>query len=361
MTQLARLARFARIAAVPAAMVALVAACSNSVKIVPGASDGGTGLDPTDPASCDPSLCERGNECIAGADGAYKCRLLCTKHTDCPFNYSCAVGLDGDGRNYCVKTTSEILPKTDGQWGTPCLAPGGQENNPACSAVTGFACYGTGTTDATAYCTRFDCATDLDCAGGFWCAKVDVGPNVKTDKRTFGKTRSVCLKRSYCSPCNADFDCPVIDGTQSRCAPDDAGGKSCTVPCTTTANCRLDASCTRVLGDGTKVCRPRAGVCKGDGSLCSPCGSDADCPNGFCMRGAYTPERFCSVKSTTTCAPPASGQGTLVKGACPSFTGFADTVIACESASDDETIPKDQCIGLVPFGEGSDIACYTKH
>lgn len=308
-----------------------------------------------DPNACDPAQCAPKNECIANGTDT-KCRLPCAAHADCPFNYQCATNA---ARNYCVKMTTDIAQKPKGQWGTGCLPPGGETGNPACDAETGFACYGTGTTDATAYCTHFDCVTDLDCAGGFWCATINATPTVKTDKRSFGTTRTACLKRVYCSPCGSDVDCPVLDGKQTRCTDDDVGGKYCATPCTTTSNCRLDASCTGVAADGTKLCRPRAGACKGDGSICSPCRSDADCPDGFCLKGSYSPETFCSVKSTSACAP--SAGASIVKGACPPFTGFAGTKIGCQSASGDENIPKDQCIGLIDFGESGDIACYTKH
>jgi hypothetical protein len=263
-----------------------------------------------------------------------------------------------DPRNFCVKTTSEVAQKPMGQWGFPCLPPGGQDGNPACDAETGFACYGKGTTDATSYCTRYDCTTDLDCAGGYWCATINTQPSVKSDKRTFGKTRTACLKREYCSPCAGDVDCPAIDGQQTRCIGDQAGGSFCTTPCASNSNCRLDARCADV-GDGTKLCYPRAGLCKGDGSICSPCRSDADCPNGFCIKGPYSPERFCSVKSTTACTP--SGMATFVKGSCPPFTAVAGTNIGCQASDMDETIPKDQCVGLIAFGDTGDIACYSKH
>lgn len=343
------LARVARVAAASAVVLGVAAACTTSSETPP----------PSGPAPCDPALCATKNECIADVNGETKCRLPCAVHTDCPFNYSCPTS--GAERNFCVKSTSEIAQKPTGQWGTSCLPTGGQDGNPACDAETGFACYGTGPTDATSYCTRYDCTTDLDCAGGFYCGTVNVAPNVKTEKRSLGKSRTVCLKHSYCSPCTGDQDCPVIDGQQSRCTDDDSGGKFCSTPCVTGANCRLDASCTRVLEDGTRLCRPRAGGCKGDGTVCSPCRSDADCPDGYCVKSSYSPEMFCTVKSKSECPYPGPGKGTIVKGDCPGFTGLAGTQIGCQSSPDDENIPKDQCVGLIEFGDTGDIACYTKH
>jgi hypothetical protein len=318
-------------------VLAVTAACTNK-------TDAG-------PAGCDPTQCAAKNECLPDATGAnIQCRLPCTAHTDCPFNTYCT---PGSPKNYCVRTTVAI-PQQSGQWGTSCVPSEGYIPNPACDIDDGFACHATGTTDALAYCTLFDCQADTDCAGGYYCATINEAPNAHTDKRSFGKTRAVCLKRAYCSPCAADFDCPIIDGTQSRCATDDVGGKYCATVCDTTSNCPLDASCNGVTDDGTaKVCKPHAGTCKGDGSLCSPCGSDADCPDGFCLKGGYNSERFCSVKSTSVCDADH-------KGTCPAFTGYAKTVVACQT-TDDPNIPKDQCIGVIPFSDTGDIGCYTKH
>lgn len=301
--------------------------------------------DPAPAPGCDPSQCAPKNECIDDGKET-KCRLVCAAHADCPFNYVCQAGA---AKPFCVKTLD--IPKKEGQWGTPCQ-PAGGEANPACDAETAFGCYASAPSDATAYCTRFDCATDADCAGGYWCATVNASPNATATKRTLGETRTVCLKRAYCSPCTADFDCPLVDGKQSRCIEDNTGVKFCANVCATNSNCALDASCSVVAEDGTKLCLPRAGTCKGDGSMCSPCRSDADCPNGLCIRGGYTTERFCSVKSPSSCA---------TKGDCPPFTGVSTTKIGCQTASDDPNIPKGQCIGIVPFGETGDIGCWTKH
>ncbi len=337
----AALGRFAAVASTVAAVLVSVGACSSAT--VAGAA-----------ASCDPAQCAPKNECLADGAGVVACRLSCAAHTDCPFNYQCATGAP---KSYCVKLAVDIAPKATGQWGTHCLAPDGEAGNKACDGSASFSCFGAGTTDATAYCTRFDCKTDLECAGGYYCGTANTAPNVTTDKRSFGTTRTVCLKRAYCSPCHADLDCPVIDGTPSRCADDDLGtGKYCTTPCKTSSNCRLDAACTLVAYDGTRLCRPRAGVCKGDGSLCSPCHADSDCPKGFCLGGAYSPETFCSIKATASCEANVNNTGK-----CPTFTGYAGTQIGCQSTNDNPSIPQDQCLGVVNFGTSGDIACYTKH
>jgi hypothetical protein len=331
------------------AAAAAVVACTTTTVTAP----------PAGPPPCDPTQCAAKNECIPDAQGVSACRIPCAAHTDCPFNTQC---LTSTPQSYCVRQTTPIEQKPQGQWGYPCLPSGGLEANPACSVDTGFGCYGAGTTDALAYCTQYDCTADLDCAGGFYCATINNAPNVKTDKRSFGKTRTVCLKRTYCSPCASDFDCAPVDGKPGRCATDDTGAGYCTVACDTTANCRLDAACNGVANDGTtRVCRPRAGVCKGDGSLCSPCLADTDCPNGFCIKGGYSPETFCSVKAAAACPAAPSGGGTIVKGDCPAFTGNAGAQVGCQSAKDDESIPVNQCVGLTEFDDNFDIGCYTKH
>jgi len=318
-----------------------------------------TTAPPAGPAACDPTQCAPKNECIPDAAGVAACRIGCLTHADCPFNTQC---LTSAPRNYCVKQNLPVEQKPSGQWGYPCLPSGGRDNNPACSAETGFACYAAGTTDALAYCTQYDCTVDLDCAGGFYCGTINTAPNAKTDKRTIGSTRSVCLKHSYCSPCAGDIDCPVVDGQQMRCTTDNAGGRYCSNPCTSTTNCRLDAACNGVADDGSKVCKPRAGACTGDGTICAPCRSDADCPSGACIKAGYSPERFCSVKSTSPCtAPDDPKTSSFVKGSCPAFTAVKGVTLGCQGRAGDDNIPKDQCIGFIEFGDSGDIACYTLH
>jgi hypothetical protein len=325
-----------------AGIVVLTAACSGSNKTVPAP-----------PHVCAPADCAADNQCIS--DGAEtKCRRPCTLHTDCPGGYQCLNNPTQPGPAYCVKNTTDIPSKPTGQWGTPCLPNGGDTDNPACDKDNKFVCLGYGTTDATAYCTHADCASDLDCIPGYWCATVDDKPNVTDSVRSFGKTHTVCTKHEYCSPCGGDRDCPIIDGKQSHCAPDDVGGLYCAPPCTADANCRLDAACNNTLENGTKVCKPRAGTCKGDGTLCSPCRSDADCPDGYCLKGNYSPERFCSVKAGAMCV-----SGT--KSDCPAFTAMKGTTIGCQSDAGDENIPRNQCIGIVPFADNADVGCWTKH
>jgi hypothetical protein len=315
---------------------------------------------------CVSSRCPPGNECIDDGSGkGAACRQACTSSSQCPFNSFCN---DGQPKSWCTANSYVVPQQPSGQWGASCMPMFGENNNPSCDAVDGFWCYGISPTDASSYCTVFGCMVDTDCAGGFWCAAVNIAPNIKTDTPSSGPTRKVCLKRAYCSPCKLDHDCPAApDGTLQHCAMDTQGHGYCTSQCAADTNCNPDATCKNWQslctpaqgascqsdddcpplagvfqhcdggrctpecgGDGDclasvlagpkeaadasrgattpavdgkcqwrGVCNPRAGVCVGDGGFCSPCRSDVDCTNGYCIAGApYSTEHFCSVKST---------------------------------------------------------------
>lgn len=308
---------------------------------------------------CDSSKCAAGNKCLP-LNGETKCRKTCASNSDpatsCPDGYTCVAHADSE--SFCEQNANWPVA-AKGQWGTSCLPSGGLENNPACQAAEGFYCFGTGPNDGEAYCTRYDCATDRDCAPGYFCGAVNVAPNVKTSKRTFGETVNVCQRRAYCAPCQADFDCPSVAGSPQRCVPDDDGVGFCTAECDQARACQVDAKCVDP-GIGAKVCYPRAGRCKGNGELCSPCRSDADCPEGACVTGGYTNEKSCTVKSPSPCALDQNNGK-----ACPAPIGPADRAVRClgSQVSNGETIypevPKDQCHGYYKLGEGGDIGCWT--
>jgi hypothetical protein len=242
-----------------------------------------------------------------------------------------------------------------GPWGVSCLATQGESGNPACKSAAAFECYGTGTTDANAFCTLFGCTKDSECPAAWWCADVNEIPNVTTDTgtlATIGVTRHVCLPRGQCDPCQTDHDCASTlesGQTEQHCASDSQGSLFCAAQCISSSDCALDAVCkpqwtlcspasgkacigdedcppadgTYQHCDGGKctpecgsaancsagqtcqpigLCTPRAGVCVGDGAFCSPCRSDDDCPMGYCFTAAYSTERFCTVFDTaTTC------------------------------------------------------------
>jgi len=347
-------------------------------------------------AACDPAQCLQGNDCIAGyyayADAitnntAVKttaCRLKCNAPTDCPFDYTCVASDSGQG--YCAKDRvspfvgHDYMPKDNGEaaggspWGDPCDPTKGLDSNPDCDMSQTFWCYGVSPTDANAFCTQFQCTDDADCPGGWWCATVNDSPSVTASKRTdWGTTTTVCLPRaddqkpgSYCAPCKSDVDCPKNGDTAQHCTSADANGGSetvCAPECATDDNCPADQKCSDP-GTGTSVCVPRAGTCKGDGTLCSPCHSDADCAagaGGYCVQADYSTEHFCTAP-TDTCT---YSQTTGYADDCPKLSDLPAAInppntttdgIGC-SYSPSQGIPLKQCYAGNVFGLG----CYTYH
>jgi hypothetical protein len=324
----------------------------------PGTSSSSGGA----PGPCDSSKCFAGNECLP-LDGVEECRKTCSSNDDpstsCPFNYNCvSTDPENDVKPFCVETTArtndgELLAQKDsGQWGFPCQANLGSKN-PACDTAQGFYCYGISPTDGNAYCTRYDCQSDLECGAGFACVDINTTPNVATaKKKEIGATQKVCIRRAYCSPCTVDLDCNAIEGTKQHCIVDAAGRGFCTPECTSNQNCNNEAKCVTVaLAEGqAKVCYPRSKVCVGDGTLCSSCLVDTDCgDDGMCTHGQFTTEKFCIKK-----AP----DGDCMK--CPKELTSPARKIGCSTKSDD-LYPAGYCLGLYSIGGqvGADIGCWT--
>ncbi|MBX3192252.1 MAG: hypothetical protein KF819_35005 [Labilithrix sp.] len=360
----------------------------------------------TGPAPCEDAKCAPGNKCLPYG-GETRCRKTCTSNTEpatsCPFGFTCLA--DG-GATFCVKDTPSTVPATctkapdgdqrtlcgpnekmtaylctpedppygclqgksgsfccpeeitkapKGQWGAACPAPGGFEDNPECDTAQGFFCYGTEPTDGASYCTRFNCASDRNCAAGFTCQAVNVAPNVTTAQRTIREVHNVCVKRDYCASCTSDVDCPPLNGLPQRCTTDDDGKGFCAPTCQKSENCPFDAKCVDV-GIGENTCYPRAGRCVGDGSLCSPCRSDADCgDDGACVQGQYTTEKSCAKKSAIPCKAGAS-PGTDFE--CPAAAGAPKPIVRCLGTVFDQ-VPLNYCHGLYAFGESADVGCWT--
>ena len=327
--------------------------------------------------SCVDSKCAPGNKCLE-LDGETKCRKVCSSNADpstsCPFGYTC-VDPETGGEAFCQQDQvlnddgTFVTKSSKGQWGAPCNPTGGIVNAD-CDTDQGFLCFGTSPTDASAYCTRFDCETDRNCGAGFWCATVNTTPNVVRRRRSSladssadgtGEVHNVCLRRQYCATCKVDLDCPPVEGVPQHCVDDGDGSRFCAAECQTSKNCRSEAKC--VDRDGAKVCFPRAGRCVGDGSLCSPCHSDADCgDDGACVSGKYTSERFCAKKSASACGP-------SDRGSCPSTLSLATEVVAACTTGPTDGVPANYCLGLYEVGPrtcGStgdqpcyDMGCWT--
>lgn len=310
---------------------------------------------------CSDSECAKGNICLDDGETGTQCRLLCATQTECPFGYHCGTAKAPPGgtaptdKTFCLKDAVQYQKKEAGQFGASCGSQGGLDQNPDCDAEQYFWCFGASPTDGDAYCTQYQCTTDAECPGGYFCGTVNELPNVTTEKAVRGVTTTVCQKREYCAPCQNDVDCLPIDGQKAWCAEGADGKKFCTTECTSDANCRQDAKCEAApeLGGGS-VCKPRAGVCVGDGTLCAPCRSDADCPEGACLSHPYSPEKFCTVKSKSPCKI----VDQKLQADCPK-ENQAGARIGCFTQAGDEGAPKDHCIGIVSFGQSSVPGCWT--
>ncbi|MGH7296598.1 MAG: hypothetical protein ACRELB_16790 [Polyangiaceae bacterium] len=394
------------------------AGCSSS-KDTSGGQDAGPTVE-AGPA-CVSSKCAAGNQCIDDGSGSGpSCHKVCTQQSQCPFGWYCNDGALTGQPSWCVQTTAPIA-KADGQWGTACLPGGGEGNNSACDTADGFICFGHAPTDATSYCTTQGCGLDTDCPGGWWCANVDSAPNVTTAKRSFGTTRTVCVPRDYCAPCQMDHDCsPSSTGTPQHCIQDQSGNGYCTPQCGSNADCALDATCQSQwqvcqpaegsacksdddcpavsgtfqhclagmctpecagAGDcgsdqqcqGWATCTPRAGTCVGDGGFCSPCRNDGDCTQGgTCVYTDYSTERYCSVPMSTGTCPTSTQQGVIINqppaGSCPAAPagspasvpnkGFVGCTITKSVA------PPNECVALTSISDGNGgetqvVGCWT--
>jgi len=305
-------------------------------------------------AGCDDSVCKPGNKCLPLA-GETKCRKTCASNdnpeTSCPAGYTCVQQDDTSIPAFCVQDNAVIQTKP-GQWGAQCN-PSEHSDNPKCDGSQEFYCYATSPTDGNAICTRFSCQTDRDCAAGYWCATVNVGPSADTSKRSEHQTQTVCLKRTYGAACKFDLDCPSLDGRTQHCAQDANGAGFCTPECTNATNCNTEARCVDI-GIGPKVCYPRSNLIVGDGSLCSPCRSDADCgDDGICVKGQYTTEQACAKKAPGDCQ---KGQA---RGGCVQSLTTPKVNIYCPGGTLNEVLPN-YCIGLYEVGGNpSDVGCWT--
>jgi hypothetical protein len=336
--------------------LALLLACAGVV-----VSASAAGCSGNDSSPCVSAQCLSGNTCVATASeksaGASQCRFPCATHADCPNGYHCDAN-PGGTTPFCAADKLQ-LANAPGQWGASCTPGGGVAGNPACDGNNGFACYGASPTDANAFCTLYLCQTDDDCGHGYVCATRNKYPNLTTAQVTNGETWTVCLPRTYCAPCSGDVDClPGAGGAPAYCVNGTDGSSYCATSCHSDSQCPLDARC--LSYDGFSACTPRAGTCKGDGSMCAPCGSDADCDGGSCVGAYQSSERFCATKSSIACS--VSGNTLIAK--CPSTK--VPKGVTCTMRQTDPDLPPDLCVGLVQ--DGSDTSgpilvpgCWTVH
>jgi hypothetical protein len=274
------------------ALVALIAgcvstpcvgdACPDACNGVPcdagaAAEDGSTSSGPLPScrsnASCDETL---GFECVEGS-----CRHPCGSHFDCGGVALCEPL--GESGTYCAPTD-------------PATEPGGYYSrcpDGLCDERLGFTCVGAGIGDTDAYCTA-DCASDDDCATGYFCDAV---------RSQAGGERNVCVPRGFCTECESDADCLSVPG--GICARDESGEKRCTQICDPARNsCPWGTATDCRSSDpelGVPTCQHRFGACHGQGNGCDPCVRDGDCPGGYCLVSTYTGERWC-VDQATPCS-----------------------------------------------------------
>jgi hypothetical protein len=373
--------------------------------------DAGQPVD-TGPPPCVESKCFPGNKCLPDDKGNVGCQLPCSAQYGqtppdggaggaCPLNTTCTDFPAGTpagsaDRAFCVpdKTPYKSGP---GLWGATCNPTGGIQTNPDCDAKQGFWCNARSPTDADAYCTKFQCASDADCRGGWWCATENVAPNASSNARSNGTTVRVCEPRNYCATCKTDLDCDSTSGVPEHCVADKSGTRSycspectkptdptgglanggCNVPggnCNAGGNCNSEAACVTLDQSGycpkgapssQCVCAPLSSIfgkpsvaCVGDGMLCSPCLSDADCKagGGLCLddfTGAST-ERYCSVPSgpkVPKCSIDSAGN---LLADCPTTDEapnayMGQPLIGCLTTQAGYD-PPNQCLGLVILG-----------
>lgn len=291
------------------------ASCAPSGRFSPCATD----------AECDQA---HGFSCVDG-----ECNYECQSHSDCVAVGHCdsrVVG--GQRKNFCVHDATR--PEPGGLY-TSC--PNGTE----CTDPT--LCLGAGPGDLDAYCS-IDCASDDDCAPGFYCGSITRPPcenacNVRgqpTEPRCVpsdqigkgkafqctdaGVERKVCREREFCSPCSKDADCLAIPN--QVCAKDASGEQICTRLCDPgTRSCPWGnaAECAAYDSDlGVPTCSHRFGSCHGQGNTCEPCRTSDDCPGGVCISSQFTGERWCvNLGTHCSCDNGVDASGICSDGGCP--------------------------------------------
>jgi hypothetical protein len=314
---------------------------------------------------------------ISPADANAFCTIFgCTKDSDCPGGWWCEVvnvapnvtttmRSFGPTRAVCVPRLYCATCTEDHDCS---LAADGTEQHCAADANGNGFC-------ATECTSSVSCPLDATCVAAFdVCSATPCKAN--SDCPTFGGTPEQCFTGSCKLACTSDASCPLLNGAPTHCGPagsceaqacasdDDCPptngtfqhcmAGACTPECGGPADCRADQTC-GVLS----VCHPRAGVCLGDGGFCSPCRSDADCQDGYCLNAPDSTERFCSQKAQGSCSIEAAPTGT-----CPERPNGAKYLgVACTTESDGFA-PADQCIGYVSLGTSTleqeeTPGCYT--
>ncbi len=306
-------------------------------------------------ATCVPTGGEANNPGCDGADSfwcygtsptdasAFCTVFGCGADSDCPGDWWCATV--NKAPNATTSTTSYGATRTvclPRAYCAPCKL---DHDCPAAAGGTQQHC--ALDTQGNGYCTT-ECATDANCALDATCQN----------------WQSLCTPAQGAS-CQSDEDCPTAAGVVqhcdgARCTPECGGDGDCVAAALSVGTDAADAGAAdaggaKDAGGGMAsaplmngkcqwrgLCNPRAGVCVGNGGFCSPCRSDMDCTNGYCISGMpYSTERFCSAKSTRV---PCDTMDANPVG-CPAYVKSDHwTVNACV------TTPANQCEGFVVLG-----------
>lgn len=327
--------------------------------------------------------CRRSSDCPstpthACVDG--RCRITCLLHEHCGERGACAVtarSAEGHDVGLCA---SDDFPRGSGRYESRCPRGSGD-----CDRAAGFRCVGAGEGDIESYCTQTGCEADDDCPSGYYCNEsllfsllpcqpecglpaapsgVDCVPLEEIgDGRPFacveegGLQQRLCLRRSFCNPCETDADCRALP--HQLCAKGPDGTKQCTVLCDPDSNgCPWGSATSCSIYDetlGLPTCGHRFGSCQGSGSGCEPCIEDADCPLGFCSGSEYTGERFCVDESITCSCPP--GDPYCAGGGCPTTPGGLSANCVPRTPNESPSV----CFGgtLDPRDPASQVACWA--
>ena len=245
-------------------------------------------------------------------------------------------------------------PEPSGHFYTGC------PNSDECDEDGGFLCLTSGVGDLDSYCTK-DCATDDDCASGYFCSKIVRGPpcedqcgfqGVADDPDcipsaeigdgnlyqcgNFGLERRVCRTREFCSPCETDADCLAVPNT--LCARDTSGSKMCTQLCDVAiGSCPWGNAGICVVSDDELMlatCSHRSGSCSGAGTTCDPCITDADCAaGGLCTSSSFTGEHWCIDPAVTCDCEGTPATGSCTGGGCPRTMSGLQLICIDDTAS----------------------------
>jgi|GEM_PF-5920845 len=253
-----------------------------------------------------------GQICVGGLQGGPSiCTKTCTGNlgdTGCPPGFDCGPvdastttltcnqvrysvdPLTGDpllfGKS-CALDATVCTGTGDPNAGAACRKGPNTTKNPPIPLADDPTAFCTGTCDTNDDCpTSMRCATDYDmvkkCLRRNICDECTISDNCPTDY-------PVCVvgkdSKKYCSKvCGGDEDCPG--------APQNVHWMTCEVA--------SDAG-----GTQGRYCAHRFGGCVGDGTVCAPCRTNADCSGGTkCISNDNSLERFCTkgCANDTTCA-----------------------------------------------------------